>query len=351
MGKIVRDPHQKMTVYDHIRELQVRFLYLILALIIAGIVVFMYYQPLIVFLSAPIGSTLYYNNPAGGFNFIMKVCFTGALILTMPVLIYNIIVFIRPAIEKYLSVKKVFLISGISTVLAFSGASFAFYLILPNTLRFLKDFENSGLSALITADDYFRFVTNIIITFVIVFQLPLIITFFDSIKPMTTKKLISMEKWVILGSIVIALMMPIAYDPITGLMLALPIVVLYNLSVIIIISKHAIIKRRNKNSNIFNKLTYKQTANDLFLIDDNTIASFADELNRIKQFNQPLVTITNQRKKIDIEPIKSATNQSKNNYFIARQEKINRHMAFNQKIKVFSDIRPVNRINPALASQ
>lgn len=347
MGKIVYNPHQKMTVYDHIRELQMRFLYSILALVIAGIVVFIYYQPLIAFLSAPIGSTLYYSNPAGGFNFIVKVCFTGALIITMPILIYNVIIFIRPAIEKYLSVKKVFLVSGLSTILALSGASFAFYLILPNTLRFLKDFENSGLSALITADDYFRFVTNIIITFVVVFQLPLIITFFDNIKPMTTKKLLGMEKWVILGSIVIALMMPIAYDPITGLMLALPIVLLYNLSVVIIISKHAVINRRTKNIN----LVHQQPVNDLFLIDDNTIASFADELNKIEKSNQPSVVCVDYHKKIDIKPIDFVANNSKNNYLTARQEKLHRQIILNQKIKVFSDIRPVNRINHALASQ
>lgn len=353
MGKEVRNPHQKMTVYDHIRELQMRFLYSGMALTLAGALVFLYYQPLLIFLSSPLGAPLYYNNPAGGFNFIVKVCFTGALILTMPVLIYNIIMFVRPAIEKHLPIKKVFLVSVISTILAIAGAAFAFYCILPGTLHFLKEFENSGLSALITADDYLKFVTNIIITFVVVFQLPLIITFFDTIKPLQTQKLLKMEKWVIAGSIAVSLITPIAYDPVTGLLLAVPITVLYNLSIVIVIARHAIAKRQPMNSTGLENTYVQSLSKASFIIDDRTIADFLEELKKIdKAKPQPITPIrpANAHTRMDIGLRRPAAAQPVQPPAWIKQKQMQRHIALNQRVRVFSDIRPAPRINRILAS-
>lgn len=325
-----------MTVYDHIRELQMRFFYSGIALTLAGIVVFIYYQPLLIFLSSPLEAPLYYNNPAGGFNFIVKVCFTGALILTMPVLIYNIIMFVRPAIEKHLPIKRVFIVASLSTILAIAGAAFAFYCILPGTLHFLKEFENSGLSALIAADDYLKFVTNIIITFVIVFQLPLIITFFDSIRPLQTEKLLRMEKWVILSSVAVALVAPITYDLLTSLMLAVPIILLYNLSVVIVVIRHALAKQK----------TTSQVETPM-IIDEDLIARFADELDSFRKVEVATTTYTNTTGQMDIKPSRSAVKTTVEPAAWVHERQLHR-AAFNSNVKVFSDIRPIRRVNPSL---
>lgn len=342
-----REPHQKMTVYDHIRELQARLFVSGIALAVMGIITFVFYQPILTLLSSPLDAPLYYNNPAGGFNFIMKVCFTGALILAMPVLIYNIIMFISPAFKKHLPVNKVFRTAGTSTLLAIAGAAFAFFCILPGTLHFLKEFQVSGLSALITADAYLKFVTNIIITFVIVFQIPLVITFFDTIKPIDIKKLLKMEKWVIVGSLIIALITPITYDPITSLLLAVPIIVLYNLSIATIIIRHSIIRYRLK---ISEEKTITDTENQTdtsIMVDDQTIAVFASELENIGKTKPVTNHLPNLAKQMDIttnkihpQPVEPAD--------WVREKQIKR-MALNRSVRVFSDIRPAPRINRSVS--
>ncbi|MEI6229079.1 MAG: twin-arginine translocase subunit TatC [Candidatus Saccharibacteria bacterium] len=223
---------------DHLRELAVRLIVPAIVLVIASVVVYTFYGPILELLRSPLNKELYYSSPSGSFAFVMKICFMGALIITIPTLVYNLIMFIRPAFIKIITRKKVYTVSFVSALLAAAGALFAFFCILPGTLHFFAGFEVSGLSALISADSYLNFVTNIIITFVIMFQLPLLITFIDSITPLPPKKLFKAEKWVILGSLIIALLAPFTYDFVTSILIAVPIIALYNLSILIVILRH-----------------------------------------------------------------------------------------------------------------
>jgi sec-independent protein translocase protein TatC len=305
------DGHSRsaMTLYDHIRELQMRLFVSVIALAVAGLAVYVFYEPLLELLRSPLGTPLYYSTPAGSFAFVMKICFMGALIITTPIIVYNLIMFVRPAFEKSLPIKRVLSTTLSSAFLAIAGAIFAFTCILPGTLSFFAGFQVEGLSALISADDYLNFVTNIIITFVIVFQLPLLIIFIDSIKPLSPKKLFGMEKWVILGSLVISLLTPFTYDPVTSLLIALPIVVLYNLSIIIVLLKHAIVARRERAT--AREIVFQPTKQTMPLPEPSLAFNnlFANDLidKTPKNFEQltPAPVIVPRRAGMDIRPTRS----------------------------------------------
>jgi sec-independent protein translocase protein TatC len=231
---------QKATkLVDHIRELRKRFIISFTVLILSGVVVYLFYGPLLDFLRSPLGAPLFYSSPAGSFSFVMKICFMGALAITIPVIVFNLLMFIRPAFSQLIAVKRVVMTSILSAFLALAGAAFGFYYIVPGSLRFFAGFQVSGLNALISADSYLGFVTNVIITFVLVFQLPLLIAFIDKIKPLRPRTLLAGEKWVILGSLAISVLVPFAFDLVTSLLIALPIVVLYNLAIVIVTFQHA----------------------------------------------------------------------------------------------------------------
>lgn len=246
MAESVQHSHHATKLIDHIRELKKRVLISFVSLVVAGIVVYIFYEPLLDLLRSPLGAPLFYSSPAGSFAFIMKVCFMGALAVTIPIIIFNIIMFIRPAFSKHVPVGRVVTTSIFSAVLAFAGAAFGYLFIIPGALHFFAGFQVSGLNALISADSYLGFVTNVIITFIIVFQLPLIVSFIDRIKPISPKKLLAGEKWVILGSLVVSVLVPFAFDLVTSLLIALPIVVLYNLSVIMVAVRHAQNRHKQK---------------------------------------------------------------------------------------------------------
>lgn len=348
MGKKSRHSRQPttMTMYDHVRELQMRLFVSAIVLAASGTVVYMYYAPILAFLSSPLNAPLYYSSPAGGFAFIMKICLAGGLIITVPVLIYNLIMFIRPAIEKVLPMRRVLLTTLSSTLLAVSGAIFAFYCILPGSLQFFKGFQVSGLNALISADSYLGFVTNIIITFVIVFQIPLLMSFIDKIKPLSPKMLLSMEKWVILGSLIIALLVPFTYDIVTSLLIALPIIVLYNLSIVIVVMQHAKVKRKERKANR-SSVGVVQTESEPLL------NSFSDELVSFAKIidTEPNHTNGPGRHVFDMDIKRPRTRYPLSAPAISIPERKPRPSSVNPRMRLISDVRRGPNTNRALASQ
>jgi sec-independent protein translocase protein TatC len=309
------------------------------ALVVAGVVVYLYYTPILEFLRSPLGAPLYYSSPAGSFAFVMKICFTGALIITIPILAYNLIMFIRPAFVKALSRKRIYTTSGLSLLFAIAGAAFAFYVILPNSLKFFAGFQVSGLSALISADSYLGFVTNIIVTFVLIFQLPLLLAFIDHIKPLQPKKLVKFEKWVVLGSLVIALLAPFTYDLVTSLLIALPIVVLYNISIVMVLVLHAQADRKERLA--IHAVVVKPVMTPEIALDEQMLEQFATELLCLEKpvvFEpaMPSISAVVKTQRRQPEPVQPPA------WVVERKL---RQASFNQQVRVFSDISRSPRAN------
>lgn len=346
MGQSVQNLNGKKptTVNDHIRELVVRLLVSLAAMMVAGTVVFFFYEPILAFLSSPLGAPLYYNNPAGSFSFVMKICLTGALIVTIPVLIFNIIMFAKPAFQKVLSMKRILLTTVVSTLLAISGAIFAFYVVLPGSLKFFSGFQVSGLHALISADSYLSFLTNMIIMFVIVFQIPLIIIFIDHVKPIKPIELIKMSKWVIVGSLVLTILQPFTYDLVTSLFIALPVIALYYLSVLGVIMQHARVKRQESNAvyAVVAKPTISLTPQ--LVVDEPLYESLLDELSTLEKPSALPVRVRRPMPAMPSDSVmefkKPATRATQTEVAIPAWvlERKARQQQFSQQVNVFSDI-------------
>lgn len=322
---------------DHIRELAMRLFVSAVILVIVGVIAYFFYEPILTLLRSPLGAPLYYSNPAGSFAFVMRICLMVALTVTIPVIIYNLIMFIQPAFEKSIPHRHVYLTTISSSILAIAGAVFAFTCILPGTLKFFAGFQVNGIGALISADSYLSFVTDIIITFVIIFQLPLLITFIDSVKPLKPKKLFKMEKWVVLGSLIIALLAPFTYDFMTSILIAVPIIVLYNLSIIIVLAAHA--RANCKAHSIVRKTSMKPTITTDFM--PELAPSFNElvaEMAEVKsvETTRAAITTTPKRTFMDITPSKSAPTkvmQTEWDHFKPKQITLSHH------VRLISDIR------------
>lgn len=350
MKRLVRHSRPTTKLFDHIRELQMRLLVSLITMVIAGVVVYAFYEPLLTLLRSPLGAPLYYSSPAGSFAFVMKICFMGALAITIPVIIYNLIMFVRPVFEEKLTLGRVYGTTVLSAVLAIAGAVFAFALILPGTLHFFAGFQVTGLSALISADSYLNFVTNVIITFILVFQLPLLIALIDSIKPLPPKKLLSMEKWVILGSLVISLLVPFAFDLITCLMIALPIIVLYNLSIIIVMLQHASVAHRVRvaaRATVAQPVVFAQssTATSALSLSESSFESLTDELINHQQ-TTALRTAEPLRAGIDIRPLTARPAEVVSADWVHR---LAEPITLGTHVRLISDVNRKPRTNRVLA--
>lgn len=230
---------QPTMMVHHIREIQLRLLSVVAVLIVGMVVGYFFYEPLFEFIKAPLSGPLHYMSPAGSFTFILQICLMVGIVLSLPVAVYNSIMFIQPALSQRLSRRRIYTTTVTSLILVVAGAAFGFLLIIPLALKFFSGFQINGLEAIISADEYLRFVVSVIITFVLIFQLPLLMSLADHITPIPPKKMLKFEKYIILGSIFVAIVVPFANDLTIQTLIASPIIILYNVSIVVVLIQHA----------------------------------------------------------------------------------------------------------------
>lgn len=227
---------------SHIQELRRRLGWSAAILLVGAILGYVWRKPIIEALAQPLNMPLYYTSPAGGFEFVMQVCILVGGLIALPVLIYNIIRFLEPAFQrKRFNRTQIGIIISISSFLAAAGVSFAYLIVLPASIHFFSLFNVGPVSAWISTKEYFTFATSYLMLMALLFQLPLILLIANSIRRFPPGSIGKFRRWVIVGSFVIAL--PLTYDMLSQALMAIPIIVLYEASGLIIWFKN---RRYNK---------------------------------------------------------------------------------------------------------
>lgn len=232
---------------DHIRELQWRLAIVALAFLATGAVVYPFFDKIVALLLKPLGNnlSLVYLTPGGAFNFAVQVCIYAAMIGALPVALYHIYRFVMPAVEKT-TLRGVLGYSLSSLFLAAIGVAFSYFLALPAAIQFLTSFDLKNISPMLTVESYLSFVMTYLLAGALLFQLPLFMTIINRIKPMTPRMLMSGQRHVILWSVVFAAVISPTPDAVNQLLLAVPIIVMYQVGIVIILLKNR--KRADKKS-------------------------------------------------------------------------------------------------------
>lgn len=244
MGRTVAARQSAITFADHIRELRTRFFIVAAVFLLASCLAYAFRAPILHLLLSPLhGEKLVYLNPAGGFNFIFLISIYSGLALSIPILIQQLYGFLKPALPKRVQhyAGRLFIIS---LLLLLAGIAFGYYLAIPGALHFLYSFANDYVTASLTADSYLNFIIAYTIGLGIVFQLPLLVLFFHWIKPLTPGGLMKSERWVVLLAFIAAAIITPTPDPLNQTIIALPVILVYQLGVIMVLV--AIAKQRKQ---------------------------------------------------------------------------------------------------------
>ncbi len=238
-------PDKRQTVERHIDELRRRALNCVIALILGGLIGYHFQEQIIAWLVKPLGQQLFYTSPAGGFDFLIKICLFFGFLLAIPVIIFNFIKFVAPAIPKRVSYSTAKILLA-SIALAIGGVLFAYFISLPAALHFLNNFTNSQIQSLISAQEYFNFVMIYLAGFAALFQMPLIFIFINKVTPLKPQSLMKKQRVVILASFIIAAILTPTPDPINQTLMAAPIIGLYQTSVGVVWQENKRARRRAK---------------------------------------------------------------------------------------------------------
>jgi sec-independent protein translocase protein TatC len=216
---------------EHLQELRRRLAYCLLTLVVGSVVGYLLHKPLLHVLTAPLKQQLYYTSPLGGFNALIKISVVFGLVLSVPVVMYQLAKFLAPAFRGSSRTRPLRLVFA-SLLLAAFGVSVGYFISLPAALHFFSQVTGSELRPLIVVNDYLNFVLAYLAAFAVLFQVPLVMLFINRVKPQRPRKLMSYQRWVILGSFILAAVLTPTPDPLNQTLMAAPMIVLYQVGVV-----------------------------------------------------------------------------------------------------------------------
>ena len=233
------------TFMQHIGELRKRLFWTALFGLGIGTVVTMYYGEMLHIVLAPYGDQkLIYLTVGGGFSFIFSVTVYMALIGLMPVLLYQLYAFMKPAIPRSAQIASV-KVGIFAFLLMMAGVAFGYFVAIPRGLEFMTTFADDVVESVLTADSYLNFVFGYALGLGLLFELPLVLMLWHWISPLSVKKLMMTERYIILVAFILAAIISPTPDPYNQLIIAIPIILIYQLGVI---GVWVSIRRQNKRA-------------------------------------------------------------------------------------------------------
>lgn len=241
---------KEMPFLDHLEELRWRLIKAIIAVVLCAIGVYFFSDKVLALLIRPYNEAaaqlnkpniqrLIFLTPTGGFMIRIKLSVFTGILISLPIIFYQFWQFIVPGLlnkeRTYMPIVVFF-----STMCFFVGALFCYFIVLRYGLRFLLGFETADLVATISINEYLQFVTMLLLVFGLIFELPMLSFFLTKIGLLTPAFLRHYRRHGIAIMVILAALIT-PPDVFTQLLLAGPLIILYEIS--IFVSKSALKKQ------------------------------------------------------------------------------------------------------------
>ncbi len=243
----------KMPLTEHLNDLRKAIIKSLLALLFAFLISFTYSEKIVQFIMFPLkynfdfsvremyisivphdklkDTKLVFLGPAEAFWMNIKISLFSGIIFSLPVIFHQLWKFVSPGLlpnEKRYVLPFIFSATG----LFLFGSSFCFFIVLPFAMEFLLTYKvGDFLMPMLSIGQYVDFCLKFVLAFGAVFELPIIILFLTKMGLLTTKTLAKNRKYAVLAAFVIAALLTPTPDALNQTLMALPIIVLYELSI------------------------------------------------------------------------------------------------------------------------
>ena len=222
---------KKLSVLGHLNELRKRLIRCLIAVAITSILSFIFAPQIFEIL----------KEPAGEFNPIfiemtemigayMRVSLVSGIILAMPYLTYELIMFISPALTRREKGYVYLILPWIALMFA-GGVTFGYFILIPPATRFFLTFGSDIATPQIKIGNYISVVTRLLLTVGLVFELPVLTTFLARIGIIKPKWLSDKRKVAVIFAFILAAIITPTFDPINQTLVAIPLIILYEMSI------------------------------------------------------------------------------------------------------------------------
>ena len=233
-----------MPLVDHLIELRRRILVSITTVFVCAVVVFIFYSPILSFLSGPYqevtentqgcgpdGCKLIVTDPLAPFIVRLKIAGYGGLALSIPIIMWEIWRFIVPGLHKRERRYGVWFI--LSAVLLFLLGCVVAWFTVTKALDFLLGIGGHDLRPLIDANKYLTLVMLMFAAFGFAFEFPLLLVFLMLVGALNTRQLRSARRWAAVGIATFAAVITPSADPFSMLFMAIPMYIFYEAAIVV----------------------------------------------------------------------------------------------------------------------
>lgn len=222
-----------MPLMQHLIELRGRLTWAVLALLITTGISFIFAKQVLILLIAPMGDSMPQAlKPTESLGNYMKVALICGVTLAMPMIVYQIGAFLSPGLTKQ-EKRWLFLLVPGATLSFILGAAFAYFIMLPTAIPFLQGFMSDIIEQGWAIGEYLSFVTSLLFWIGLAFELPLFVFFLAKLGIVNVEMLTKNRKYAYLGIAVAAAVITPTVDPLNMMLVMAPLVVLYELGVIL----------------------------------------------------------------------------------------------------------------------
>jgi sec-independent protein translocase protein TatC len=223
---------EEATLGEHLEELRQRIFVILGTLAVASIAAFVFHSRILDVLNRPLPAGhrhLLATGVAEPFTVSITVSLYAGIVISSPVILWQIWAFFAPAFESS-SERKMLMLVAFAAGLAAAGLAFGYWILLPRAIHFLTNYDSRHFIHLIKASTYYSFVVTILLGIVVIFQLPLVVLGLVALGVLSSRTLRKNRRLGYLITAAIALALP-GPDLVTTFLELLPMWVLFEGSI------------------------------------------------------------------------------------------------------------------------
>ena len=237
----------QLTLGEHLSEIRQRLTIATLSIVLTTVVALVFAQTILDYLLQP-GRDAYpefrpiFTELLGFIGAYIKISLMLGIAGAMPVLVYQVYAFIHPGLTRT-ERRWLLPIVFVATIAFACGGAFAYYIGWPPALDFLLNFGDEIAEPQVRINNYIDMLIRFVFWTGIVFEIPLFLMGLGALGLVTSKRLLRMWRWAIIGAFLLAALITPSIDPVTQTFVAVPAMGLYGLGILLvrIVEPHAII--------------------------------------------------------------------------------------------------------------
>ena len=202
-----------------------------LAVVITTAISFVFYDWIFHILILPTrGIELIFIEMTEMIGTVMKVCLATGLILAMPYITVQVILFVSPALTQR-EKKYVYTILPWIAIMFLGGVVFGYFILIPPATTFLLSFGSDIATPQIKIGNYISIITRLLLAIGLVFEMPVVIAFLARLGIITSSWLARKRKTAIIVAFILAAVITPTFDPINQSLVAVPLIILYEMGI------------------------------------------------------------------------------------------------------------------------